>query len=340
MILKCLRIVLMFSPATRFVALAATALLAGTSLAACSGGDDQDSGRLQVVAAFYPLQYAAERVAGEHADVTNLTQPGKEPHDLSLSVSQVADVATADLVVFEDGFQAAVDSAVEEDRDGPSVNAAEAVELKPAGGEGHEEERPEGHEGETAEEHAAHEEEGHHEHEHGDLDPHFWQDPLLVADLGDAIAKELSGIGPAHANDFAANAAALRRDLEALDGEFATGLKGCERDTVVVNHDAFGYLTKYGLHLEAISGLAPDSEPNAATISDLHDLIREHSITTVFSETLVSPRAAEAIAGDLGIETAVLDPLEGLTAEAEENDGDYLTVMRQNLAELKKANAC
>ncbi|HSX66378.1 metal ABC transporter substrate-binding protein [Nocardioides sp.] len=335
----------MFSPATRSVALAATALLAGISLAACSGGDDQDSGRLQVVAAFYPLQYAAERVAGEHADVSNLTQPGKEPHDLSLSVSQVADVATADLVVFEDGFQAAVDSAVEEDRDGPSVNAADAVELKPAGSEGHEEELPEGHEGESAEEHAAHEEEEdhhehEHEHEHGDLDPHFWQDPLLVADLGDAIAKKLSGIDPAHADDFAANAAALRSDLEALDGEFSTGLQGCERDTVVVNHDAFGYLTKYGVHLEAISGLAPDSEPNAATISDLHDLIREHGITTVFSETLVSPRAAEAIAGDLGIETAVLDPLEGLTAEAEENDGDYLTVMRQNLAELKKANAC
>lgn len=322
----------MFSPVTRSAAVAVSTLLAGTVLTACTGGDAQDSGRLQVVAAFYPLQYAAERVAGEHADVTNLTQPGKEPHDLSLSVKQIADVATADLVVFEDGFQAAVDAAIDEDRDGPSVDAAGAVELHAMTADGHEDE--------TAEEHSAHEEEGDDEHAHGDVDPHFWQDALLVADLGDAIAAELSAIAPDHADDFAANAAALRSDLEDLDGEFATGLKDCERDTVVVNHDAFGYLTKYGLHLEAISGLAPDSEPNAATIADLHELITEHGITTVFSETLVSPRAAEAIAGDLGIGTAVLDPLEGLTAEAEENDGDYLTVMRQNLAALKKANAC
>jgi zinc transport system substrate-binding protein len=336
MILKRVRIVLMFSLATRSTALAVSTLLAGTVLTACGGSDAQDSGRLQVVAAFYPLQYAAERVAGEHADVTNLTQPGKEPHDLELSVRQVADVSGADLVVFEGGFQAAVDATIEEDREGPSLDAAEAVELHALG--------------ETAEEHAAHEDEGHEdeghedegpdEHDHGDVDPHFWQDPLLVADLGDAIAESLAEVDPGHADDFAANAAALRTDLETLDGEFSTGLEACERDTVVVNHDAFGYLTKYGLHLEAISGLSPDSEPTAATIAELHDLIKEHGITTVFSETLVSPRAAEAIAGDLGIETAVLDPLEGLTADAEENGGDYLSVMRQNLDALKKANAC
>lgn len=323
----------MFSPVTRSVALAATALLAGTSLAACSGGDDQDSGRLQVVAAFYPLQYAAERVAGEHADVANLTTPGKEPHDLELSVRQVVKVNDADLVVFEEHFQTAVDHAVDE-RDGASLDAAAVVDLLP----------PAEHDDEAHEEEAhadeGHADEGHDEHEHGDLDPHFWQDPVRMAALGDAIAKELGDVDPDDAAAYTANAASLRADLEKLDTEFKDGLYGCERDLVVVNHDAFGYLAKYGLHLEPIAGLTPDAEPTAATLAGLHDLIKEEGITTVFSETLVSKKTAESLAGELGIRTAVLDPLEGLTAGAEQNGGDYVSVMRQNLAALKKANAC
>lgn len=306
----------MFSPATRFAALAASTLLAGTSLAACSGGGDQESGRLQVVAAFYPLQYAAERVAGGHAEVSNLTQPGKEPHDLELSVRQVAQVSDADLAVYEKHFQAAVDHAVGA-RHGADVDAAAVVDLLPP------------------EEHADEQ-----EHAHGDLDPHFWQDPLRMATLGDAIAKKLGEVDPDNAATYTSNAASLRSDLEKLDEEYRAGLADCERDTIVVNHDAFGYLAKYGLHLEPIAGLSPDAEPTAATLASLHDLIRREGITTVFSETLVSKKTADSLAHELGIQTAVLDPLEGLSAAAEQNGGDYLSVMRQNLATLKKANAC
>lgn len=323
MILNHVRIILMFSPATRFAALAATTLLAGSSLAACSGGSATDTGRVQVVAAFYPLQYAVERVAGEHAEVTNLTQPGKEPHDLGLSIPQVAEVSDADLVVYEKHFQTAVDHAVD-GRDGADLDAATVVDLLP----------PAEHEDEGGEEH------GDHDHEHGELDPHFWQDPLRMAALADAVAKKLGTVDPGNASAYTANAATFRADLEKLDREFATGLTGCRRDTIVVNHDAFGYLAKYGLHLEPITGLSPDAEPTAATLAGLHDLIKEEGITTVFSETLVSKKTAQALAAELGIHAAVLDPLEGLSAEAEQNGGDYLSVMRHNLAALKKANAC
>ncbi|RJS47603.1 metal ABC transporter substrate-binding protein [Nocardioides cavernaquae] len=325
----------MTSPATRLRTTAAlTALLAGSALGltAC-GSDDAGTGRVQVVAAFYPLQYVAERVAGEHAEVQNLTQPGKEPHDLELAPNQVAAIADAELVIFESDFQAAVDDAVKENRDGPSVDAAKAVELAPA--VDHSEE---GH----ADEEAGHgdEEAGHDEHEHGALDPHFWQDPLKMVELTEAVAKELATVDPDNAADYTANAAALTTDLRTLDGEFTTGLADCARDTVVVNHDAFSYLDRYGIHLEPIAGMSPDAEPTAHDLATLHDLIKEHGITTVFSETLVSKKTAEALAGDLGITTAVLDPLEGLSASAEDNGGDYLTVMRQNLAALQKANAC
>jgi zinc transport system substrate-binding protein len=68
--------------------------------------------------------------------------------------------------------------------------------------------------------------------------------------------------------------------------------------------------------------------------------VREHAATTVFFETLVSPRLAETVARETGAETAVLNPLEGLTQEELERGEDYFSVMRANLAALREALAC
>lgn len=305
---------------------AAAAVLA-TGCAAFSD-DPADDGRTRVAAAFYPLAYVAERVAGDLAEVDLLTAPGGEPHDLELSVQQTGEITTADVVVFAHGFQPAVDEAVEQNAEGEQVDAAEVVDLLAA------EESESEHEEHAGEEHA----EDEHGHDHGEEDPHFWHDPLRVADLADAVAEALAEVDPDHATDFEDNAAALRSELEELDQEFTTGLASCERDTVVVSHDAFGYLEKYGLHLEPITGLSPDAEPSPAHLAELQDLVREEGITTVFSERLAAPELAETLAADVGVETAVLDPVEGLTDETE--DEDYLSLMQDNLAALRTANGC
>jgi zinc transport system substrate-binding protein len=302
-------------------------VLAGTSACSAFSEDDgaADDGGVRVATGFYPLQYVAERVGGDLVTVDNLTVPGTEPHDLELTIHETAAIAQSDLVVFEHGFQPAVDDAVETSAEGAVLDASEALELRPA--EEHEEE----HAGE--EEH-----EGEEDHEHGDLDPHFWQDPELVADLGDAVADQLAELDPDHADEYATNAADLRADLESLDEEYAAGLEGCERDTVVVSHDAFGYLEKYGLHFEAIAGLSPDAEPNPADLGRLQRLIEEDGITTVFGERLAPPALVDTLARDAGVTTAVLDPIEGLTDETEGED--YLTLMTQNLDALRQANGC
>jgi zinc transport system substrate-binding protein len=341
----------------RALALSTAALLA-VSLTAC-GGEDGSSGaadgdRPLVAAGFYPLAWVSEQVGGDAVTVENLTTPGGEAHDLELSIQQTALVSEADLVVHEQGFQAAVDAAVEQNSGGRVLDAAEAVELRPADDHEHEDdhagEGEDDHAGETEEEHAEHEDEGDHageteeehaEHEHaleGDLDPHFWLDPLLMADLGDAVAEELAAIDPEGADDYAARADELRAELETLDEEYVDGLAGCERDTVVVSHDAFGYLDRYDLHMEPILGLSPDAEPTAATLVELRELIEDEGITTVFSETLVSPQTAEALAREADVDTDVLDPIEGL---ADTTAGeDYLSLMRANLSALHEANGC
>jgi zinc transport system substrate-binding protein len=337
MILMLLRIVFMFSsvhaPVLRALAcsVAATLLLAGCG--ALTGGSGGGGDR--VVAAFYPLAWVTGRVAGENYEVTNLTQPGGEPHDLELSIRETADVEQAALVVFEHGFQPAVDAAVDQNAEGSVLDAAEAVELRPFAdhsGEDHGD-HASGEAGEEGEEHGA--DDG---HDHGDLDPHFWLDPLLMADLADAVADRLAELDPDHAGEYAANASDVRGELTALDREYAEGLAGCALDTVVVNHDAFGYLARYGLHLEPIVGLTPDAEPLPADLARLQDLVRTEGITTVFAESLGSRKAADSLASDLGVKVDILDPIEGLSDQTA--DEDYLSLMRQNLQRLQEANQC
>lgn len=290
----------------RLVALAVLAMPLPLAFAGCAALDGDSEDGLQVAAAFYPLQYVSERVAGDLAEVDNLTIPGKEPHDLELTVSETALITQADLVVFEDGFQPAVDDGIDQNATGTELDVTSAADLLPS--------------------------------DDGDRDPHFWQDPLRMAAVGDAVADELAELAPDHADDFRANAADLRADLEALDAEYAEGLADCDLDTVVVSHDAFGYLAKYGLHLAPVAGLSPDAEPTLNDLADLQQLIDDEGITTVFSETLGSPRFTRPLAEDLGLRTDVLDPLEGLASE--DDSSDYLSLMRDNLASLQEANGC
>ncbi len=298
--------------ASPLATVAASALLAGCG--AVSGTEDDGQ---QAVASFYPLAWVTEQVAGDDWEVSNLTAPGGEPHDLELSIDGTARLARADLVVYLDGFQPAVDDAVDTTAEGEALDAADVVDL---------------------EELADHTGESGHTHAEGQLDPHFWQDPARMATLAEAVADELGRLDEAHADDYAARADRVAADLERLDGEYADGLADCERDVVVVSHDAFGYLARYGLHLEPIAGLSPDSEPTPAALAELGDLIRDEGVTTVFSERLASPAMAETLASDLGVDTGVLDPVEGLTDQTA--DEDYLSLMRANLAALEKANGC
>ncbi|MEV5003631.1 metal ABC transporter substrate-binding protein [Nocardioides sp. LML1-1-1.1] len=311
-------------------ALSALAVLASgcSAFSEDSGSASGGSGDLTVAAAFYPLAWLTEQVAeGTGTEVELLTQPGTEPHDLELDVKKTAEIASADLVLYQAGFQPAVDDAVAQNAQGDTLDVAALASLRPVD--------------ESAEEHEEHGEhgegEGHDEHDHGSLDPHFWQDPLRVATVADAVAKELAGLDEDHADDYEKNAAALRTRLESLDASYTAGLRDCARDTIVVSHDAFGYLEKYGLHLASIVGLSPDAEPTAAALGKLQDLIKEEGITTVFSEPL-KPALGKGIASDLGLTNGVLDPIEGLSDAS--SGEDYLSLMQANLKALQTANGC
>ena len=261
------------------------------ALAGCGGAVSDDT----IVAAFYPLAFAAEQVAGPGAEVVNLTPPGAEPHDLELSPRDVGRVRDAALAVYAgDGFQPAVQQAVEV-RSGPSVDV-----LAHAGAVGE--------------------------------DPHVWLDPVRFATVAREIASALGT--PAAADDLVAR-------LDALDDEYRRGLGRCARREVVTSHAAFGYLAaRYGLVQVPLVGLQPEAEPGPREVERLVDEVRATGATTVFSEPLASPALADAVAREAGVATAVLDPLEGLTADETDAGSDYFSVMEKNLDVLRTALGC
>lgn len=307
-------------------ALGCTLLLAAACGSTAKESDSTQPGQLKVVTAFYPLQFVAERVAGQHATVESLTAPGAEPHDLELTPKQVASVTDASAVVYIKGFQPAVDEAVAQSSNQHVLDTTSVVPLQS---------QAEEHEHEHADEHA---EEGH-DHDHGDLDPHVWLNPLNMVKITEAVVAQLSGIDPDHAADYAANGKTLTSELTTLDVSYGDGLKTCDRREFITSHAAFGYLAEqYDLTQIGISGLSPDAEPSPARIAAVQEEAKEHGITTIFYETLVSPAVAKSIAGDLGLKTDVLDPIEAITPESAGDN--YIAVMQSNLAALEKANGC
>jgi zinc transport system substrate-binding protein len=269
-------------------------ILAVAATAAGCGGDGTKNE--EIVAAFYPVAFAAQQVAPRGAEVVNLTPPGVEPHDLELKPSDVSKLHSAEhVLLLGHGFQPAIESA--------AGHGDRVVRLLDTSGL----------------------------QRHGD-DPHVWLDPARYALLVKRIAAVL---------DRPDAARPLLTRLRTLDGEYRAGLRDCEHHEIVTSHEAFGYLAeRYGLTQVAIEGLSPEAEPTPQRLRHVVDVVRSTGATTVFFETLVSPRIAKTVARESGARTAVLDPIEGLTPAAERRGADYFTVMRSNLSALRSALGC
>ncbi len=291
----------------------------GTQPADTAAGD----GRLRVLTSFYPMYDFACKIGGDCIDVTNMVPSGTEPHDWEPSTNDLKNLEKADVFIYNgaDMEPWADDLLVSRSDTLRVVEASENVELRTTDGE-HEH---------------AHEHEGA-DHHHGDFDPHVWLDPENAKIEMEAIRDALCAADPENSTVFQSNYEKYAAELDALDAEFREKLAPLPNRTIVVAHEAFGYLCDaYGLTQVGIEGLSPDSEPDPGRMAKVIDFVREHSISTIFFEELVSPKVAEAIASETGAQAKMLSPLEGLSDEQAAAGADYFSVMHDNLAALMEA---
>lgn len=267
---------------------------------------DKNNDELTIVATFYPPAEFASQITKDKFKVINITSGGVEPHDFEPSPQDIVKIQNADLLIINgNDFDHWAEELVEENKEINSINLSEYITS-----------------------------------ELGD-DPHFWLDPVHAIVLVKAISEQIIEIDPEKEEFYIENTNKYIGELNKLDQDFRFGLENCSQRKIVVSHDAFEYLgDRYNIELINISGITPEEEPSAMKLAEISDKVKEYNIKYIFYETLVSPNLANTIAQETGADTLVLDPIEGLSNEDVLAGENYLTIMRNNLNNLKLAMNC
>jgi zinc transport system substrate-binding protein len=227
-----------------------------------------------VVASFYPLAWAAERIAGPGWEVIDLTPPGVEAHDVELTLEDRAAIEDADVIVYmgQIGFQPQVEGAVRE-AEGLVVDVSRLLPDEPLR-----------------------------------RDPHFWLDPALLG------AVTLDTVGALRRETQIAEAAvqAARQDLDGLHFRYQRFLNDCRYRAMIVPHEAFGYIAdRFGLRQFGLAGVTPEGEPTAGRLAEARRLIEDGQAGAVFFEAGgETQRAIDNLAADAGVPALPLSTLE------------------------------
>ena len=301
-------------------------------LTACGSNNESKivEDKVNVVTTFYPLYYLTNTIGGDAVNVINLIPTGVEPHDWTPKSQDLQNASKAQLLIYQgsgfEGWFSDFQKGLDADSSVKIVEASHGIQLIAATGE------------EDEHDHDEHEADDHTDHNHGDTDPHTWVSPksaiIMAANIKDALVEA----DPEHQAQFESNYETLQEQLVTLDQKYEQELSQVTKHDIVVSHHAFGYLARdYGLTQHALMGLSADSEPTAKDIVQLTKLVKEKELKYIFFEELVSDQMAQMLASEAGVETLVLNPLEGLTTQQEENQENYLTLMERNLQNLVKA---
>lgn len=278
-------------------------------------GNSMESKKIQIFTSFYPLYFFTHSIAGDKADVHNITPPAAEPHDYEPTAQEIAKISQSKMLVINGGKFESWGEKIKYILSGTNVLIVTAGVGLPNL--------------QTS--------------ENGKIiqDPHAWIDPVLAKKEVETIERGLEKISPENKTYFRQKAQKLESELDNLNVDFKKGLSNCKKKDFITSHAAFGYLAKrYSINQISISGISPDEEPTPRKIAEISDLIKKEKIKIVFFEKLVSPKISQTLANETGASTMMLDPLEGISDDDLKNGQTYLTVMKKNLYKLRIALQC
>ncbi|HYF82660.1 MAG TPA: metal ABC transporter substrate-binding protein [Clostridia bacterium] len=308
-------------------------LLLSMVLSGCAGASEKpidrsnqnetDKGRMKIYASFYPMYFLASEIAGDKAEVISMVPAGAEPHDWEPSPRMVIELSKADMLIYNGvGMEPWIDKILPNINSGKTkiVDASVGIELLKS--EKHEEEEVQNGE----------------DHEHGIYDPHIWVSPKRAMQQAQTICQAIVEIDPENSEYYRKNMAELDSKLAKLDKDISDASKSFKSNVIVVSHEAFGYFAKdYRLEQIAITGINPQAEISSSKMIELTRVCKEKNVEYIFFEKLTSPKLSETLAGEVGAGTLVLNDAAGLNEEDIKSGKDYITVMYENLENLKKA---
>ncbi len=173
-------------------------------------------------------------------------------------------------------------------------------------------------------------------------DPHIWMRLSRVWALAFQLQGVLSDINPFFRTTFEKNYQNFANEAEELDRRFKATLSTCKnREVVHIGHLAFkNLLQPYGIKLTPLSGSAHEGEHSAKKIAELVRLIKEKHISAIFTEETISPRLAQTVAKETGVEILPLYSIEHVSKTDFRNNATYAELMQRNLENLAKGLQC
>ncbi|SUB74731.1 metal ABC transporter substrate-binding protein [Peptoniphilus indolicus] len=297
--------------------------------------------KLKVYASVYPVYDFVNKIGGDKIELTSVIPNGEEPHGWEPNQKLLKELESADVFVYSGaGLESWVEKVTEsvENKDLKFVEASKGVELiANTHDHDHEHEAVEhNHENHNNNEATEHEHE--HEHDHGAYDPHVWLSPIRAIKELENITMALSEADLENADYYKENLAKYSEEFKKVDEEYKAKLATVPNKIIVVSHEAYGYLVAdYGLEQIGITGIEAETEPDAKTMKEIIQLVKEKNINTIFTEELLDTKIADTISSETGAKTVRLNPLEGLSGEEVKNGDDYVSVMRANLDKLVEA---
>ena len=256
----------------------------------------------------FSLYDITKHIAGESVKIVNILPFGVEPHEYEPTPRLIASIEKSALVLYSGaGLEPWTAGFEFKNR---VINMSEYVSLQTL-------------------------------HQTTAIDPHYWLNFDNMKKATKIITKELIKILPKNEVLFLKNEKEYLEMLNSLNESYTNQLKMCKRKTIIVNHNAFGYLSKeYDFHVESLSGLSPDAEANAKNIIRLIKIIKEHNVSTVFFEDFASDKAIKSVANAAQTQVDVLKPLGNITADEASKHLSYEKMMLINLDKLSKALSC
>jgi len=272
----------------------------------------------------FALYDIAKHIATKDVNIVNILPFGVDPHSFEPTPKLMASMEKSELIFYSGaGLEPWTANFNFKNR---AVNISEFVHLE----ELEEDEDDHGHE----------HEEHHHSHD-GGLDPHYWLDFDNMKKAVDVMTQELIKVVPQNRELYLSNQAQYLLMLENLDEMYKAKLLKCENDTVIVSHNALGYLAKrYNFKVESLTGLSPESEPSAKDVNRIFEHIKEDGVDTIFFENFVNDKLIKTIAKDANIKFELFEPLGTITADEAKAGLTYEDIMKTNLQKLSEALKC